>query len=428
MIKNYFKIARRNLERNKSYALINVAGLALSMTCTILIFVLVKHHLSFDNFHRESDRIYRIVTEMHRETIAFNESVPAPLGKVFRDEHTFGEITARIVNPLNTLITIEKGNEVVKIKEENGLAFAENDFFEIFNFPLLQGDKNSVLSAPNTAIITQNIANKYFGKEDAIGKQFMFDNRIIFTVTGILKNLPTNTDRKTEIYVSYITLPQYDDWLSSDDSWGGIDGDMQCYTRLRPNILPSQVENALAPYVKKYRPESKNVHHYKLQPLSDIHFSALYGGPMEKKNLWILSIIGLFLIVTASVNFINLATAQALKRSKEVGLRKVLGGLKAQLYWQFIAETAIISSVAILLSIMLSYFLLPFANQYFDSQIELSILNDKYLLPFIIAMSVVVTFLAGSYPGLILAGFQPVVALKGKLSQQNIGGFNPHCS
>jgi ABC-type antimicrobial peptide transport system permease subunit len=199
---------------------------------------------------------------------------------------------------------------------------------------------------------------------------------------------------------------------------------MQCYTLLRPGVTVAQAENAMAPYVKKYRPTSKNVHHYKLQPLADVHFSPNYGGPMEKRNLWILSIIGLFLIVTACVNFINLATAQALKRSKEVGVRKVLGGIKGQLFWQFISETAIISAIGIVIAIVLSFLILPFANDFFKSQMVLNLFSDSQLVLFIIALGVVVTFFAGSYPGLILAGFQPVIALKGKLSHQNIGGFN----
>ena len=424
MLKNYFKIAIRNLQRNKVYALINVMGLALSMSCGILIFALVKHHLSFDNFHPNSDRIYRIVTEQHRDNISYTNSVPNPLGKAFRNDYTFGEKVARICTFDEQLITVKQGNEIKKFKDEQGVAFTEPEFFDIFNYPLLQGDKKTLLAEPNTAIMTEKTAKKYFGDENPINKTFKLDNRIEFKVTGILKDLPANTDIRTEIYASYPTLKAYNEWFASDDSWGGIASPMQCFALLRPGVSAAQVEKVMPAYVKKYRPTSKNVHHYKFQPLAEVHFDARYNGPMEKRNLWILSFIGLFLIITACVNFINLATAQALKRSKEVGVRKVLGSFRLQLFWQFIAETGIISILGAGLAIVFCYATLPYVNSWFDSQISINMVGDWQLMLFIASLIVVVTLFSGSYPGLILAGFQPVLALKGKLSQQNIGGFN----
>ncbi|MEO7694695.1 MAG: FtsX-like permease family protein [Chryseolinea sp.] len=177
-------------------------------------------------------------------------------------------------------------------------------------------------------------------------------------------------------------------------------------------------------YVKKHRPASKNVHHYKLLPLKNMHFDAQYGGPMGKQDLWILSVVGLFLIATACVNFINLATAQALRRSKEVGVRKVLGSQKIQLFWQFIFETAIITGIGVVVAIGLFYVILPYANNLFNIQMEVNLLADYLLAEFILALSITITFLAGYYPASVLAQFQPVAALKGKLTQQNIGGFN----
>lgn len=424
MLKNYLKIAIRNLQRNKVYASINVLGLALSMSCGILIFALVKHHLSFDNFHNNSNRIYRIVTEQHRDNISYTFSVPNPLGKAFRNDYTFGEKVARICTFDEQLITVKQGNEIKKFKDEEGVAFTEPEFFEIFNYPLLQGDKKTVLSEPNTAIMTERAAKKYFGDENPINKTFKLDNRIEFKITGVLKDLPNNTDRKTEIYASYPTLKSFNEWSASDDSWGGISSQMQCFVLLRQGISPAQVEKVMPAYVKKYRPTAKNVHHYKFQPLAEMHFDARYSGPMDKKNLWVLSFIGLFLIITACVNFINLATAQALKRSKEVGVRKVLGSLRMQLFWQFISETGLITIVGASVAIVLAFIALPYVNTWFNSQISINVIGDWQLMLFIVSLIVVVTLFSGSYPGLILAGFQPVLALKGKLSQQNIGGFN----
>lgn len=424
MLKNFFKISWRNLVKNKAYTFINVAGLALSMACGILIFTLVKYHLSFDNFHANSDRIYRFVTEQHRDNVNYAGSVPPAFGKAFRADHPFGEATARIATFDGEFVTINTGTEIKKFKEAIGVSFTEPEFFDIFNFPLVQGDKKTVLSEPNTAIITQKTAEKYFGKENPLGKTISLENRIPFKITGVLKNLPANTDQKVEIFLSWPTLKSFNGWISSDDAWGGITSSLQCFTRLRPNVTPSQVEKVLPAYVKKYRPTSKNVHVYKLQPLAEMHFDARYGGVMEKRNLWIISFIGIFIIITACVNFINLATAQALKRSREVGVRKVLGSMRGQLFWQFISETALVTVLGVVVAIGIALLVLPYVNTLFHAQMSIHILTDASLLFFMLVLAVLVTFLAGSYPGVILSRFQPIAALKGKISSQHIGGFN----
>ncbi len=425
MFKNYFKISWRNLSKNKAYTFINVSGLALSMACGILIFTLIQYHLSFDDFHKDSSRIYRFVTEAHRDVVNYNASVPPPLAKAFRTDYTFGEETANIVNLNGEFVTVKAGNDIKTFKEEAGFSFTEAGYFNIFNFPLLSGDKKTMLAQPNTAVITQRVAEKYFGRENPVNKMFNLEGRVPVKVTGVLANLPANTDQKAEIFISYATLKPYGNgWFMKDDSWGGISTELQCFVKLRPGVSAAEVEKALPAFVTKFRPKNRNVHHYKLQPLADVHFNARYGGVMEKRNLWILSFIALFIIVTACVNFINLATAQALKRSKEVGVRKVLGGMRSQLFWQFIGETALITAIGLAAAIGLSLLLLPYVNTLFSTQMDINIFTNVRLLLFLIGLVLVVTFFAGSYPGLILARFQPVAALKGKISGQNIGGFN----
>ncbi|NII28788.1 FtsX-like permease family protein [Pseudoflavitalea sp. X16] len=423
MIKTYFRIAWRNLVRNKTYSFLNVMGLALSITCGILIFSLAQYHLSFDNFHKDSSRIYRFVTEQHRDEVSYAASVPPSFGKAFRDDYSFGEQVARIATFENELISIQSGESIKKFKEPTGPAFAETPFFDIFNLPLGRGDIKTALAEPNTAVITENIARKYFGNEDPLNKVFRLSNTTDIKITGVLKDLPVNTDLRSEIYISWPTLTSYNNWFASDNAWGGISTQIQCFVRLRPGISPLQVEKVLPAYVKKYRPTSKNVHHYKLQPLSEMHFDGRYGGAMEKRNIWILSFIGLFLIITACVNFINLATAQALRRSKEIGIKKVLGSRRWSLFWQFIAETALITITATMVAIGLSYPLLPLVNEWFHTSMSINLLGDWQLWVFIPVLGALVTFLAGSYPGLVLSGFRPIMALKGKLSIQHIGGF-----
>lgn len=396
----------------------------MSMACCVLIFTLIKYHLGFDNFHKDSGRIYRFVTEQHRDEISYAASVPPPFGKAFRNDYNFAEQVARTVISRNALVSIKQGEEVKKFKEKEGAAFTEPEFFEIFNFPFLQGNKKTALAEPYTAVITENLARKYFGTTNAINKTFRFENRMDFKITGILKDIPVNTDLKSEVYLSWATLKSQNEWYASDDAWGGISTELQCFTRLRPNVTTAQIEKLLPAYVTKYRPKSKNVHHYKLQPLAEVHFDGRYGGVMEKRNLWILSFIGLFLIITACVNFINLATAQALKRAKEVGIRKVLGSLRGQLFWQFIAETSLITIIASVAAIGLAYLALPDVNEWFKTQMTIPVFSDPLLIIFLPLLALMVIFLAGSYPGLILSRFRPVSALKGKLSQQHIGGFN----
>jgi len=388
------------------------------------MFTLVKYHLSFDNFHRDASRIYRFVTEQHRDDISYAGSVPPAFGKAFRNDYAFAEKVARVVTYHDALINIEDGNELKKYKEKEGVGVAEPEFFDIFNFPFLQGDKKTALIEPNTAVLTERLAKKYFGNAEAIGKTFKLENKTLFKVTGVIKDIPVNTDLKSEIYASWATMKSLNEWFADDNAWGGISTELQCFTRLRPNISTAQVEKLLTAYVTKYRPKSKNVHHYKLQPLSEVHFDSRYGGVMEKRNLWVLSFIGLFLIITACVNFVNLATAQALRRAKEVGIRKVLGSLRGQLFRQFVAETGVITIIATVVAIGIAYLVLPYVNTWFKTQMTIHLFTDIQLLLFIPLLILVVTFLAGSYPGLVLSRFQPVAALKGKLSRQNLAGFN----
>jgi putative ABC transport system permease protein len=424
MLKNYFKIALRNLQRSRTYALINILGLGLGITCAILIFMLVRYHLSFDNFHANKDRIYRVITEFHNEDVSREGAVPTPLGKAIRNDFAFAEKTARLVTYDDQLISLLGSKDNKKFEEESGVAYVEPDFFDIMNFPLLEGDKNTVLSEPNSAIITEKLAKKYFGRANAIGQVIRINNETNYKIAGILKDLPVNTDRNQEIYLPWENLKDENPWLAKDDSWMGVYSGSNCFILLKKGVNQATVERALPAISKKYyQPKDASGWQFKLQSLSDIHFNAELGGYMEKKNLWALSLIGIFLIVTACVNFVNLATAQALSRSKEIGVRKVLGSLKSQLFWQFISETALITFFSLLIGLILSYLTLPFVNELFKAHLTISLISDVSLILFLLGLAVIVTFFSGSYPGLILAGFQPILALKGKVSPKSAGGF-----
>lgn len=425
MFSNYFKIAWRNLKRNKSYAFINIVGLSLGIACSILIFVLVTYHLSFDTFHANKDRVYRVVTEWHDGEINYSPAAPSPLGKAIRTEFTFAEKTARVIQYDNVLISIQGEKEVKKFKEKSGAAFVEPAFFDILHFPLLYGNKNSMLKNPNSAIVTEKIAKKYFGDKEPIGQIIRFENKVSFTITGILKDIPSNTDRPQEIYLSYDNLKDYNNWLAGDSSWGGVYSGSQVFTLLKPGVTAASANAQLKSLIKKYySSRDQNIWRFRLQPLADIHFNPDLGGYADKKYLWALSCIAAFLIITACVNFINLATAQALNRSKEIGIRKVLGSLRTQLFWQFIAETALITMFAVVLAYVVAEITLPFLNDLFETDITLRLFANWQLPVFLLGISLLVIFFSGSYPGLVLSRFQPVAALKSKLSQRHIGGFS----
>ncbi|SEJ20259.1 duplicated orphan permease [Dyadobacter koreensis] len=421
MFSNYFKVALRKLSRHKSYTVINVVSLSLGIACAILIFTLVKYHLSFDHFHANEDRIYRIYTELHKEKVTYSTGVPNPMGEAFRSGYSVAEKVGRIafVNKRVVSLSPEK-------KFEEDLAFADPEFLDIFDFPLIEGSSQTALQEPNTALITDRIAKKYFGNQDPIGQLLHIDESLVVRITGVLRNLPATTDFRSEIYLPFASLKDHSPWMVEKDWWLGYNKEMQCFVRLKPGVSADMVDSKILRDIadKHYDKEMAKQFHFKLQPLSDVHFNPKLRGYTEKKNLWTFALIGLFLVATACVNFINLATAQALGRAREIGVRKVLGSQRAALFWQFITETGIITALALLIALGLTYLALPFINNWFSIALIVNPLTDTYLLAFLLGILLIVIFCSGAYPGLILARFQPVLALKGKLSQRSVGGFS----
>ncbi|MDI3321708.1 ABC transporter permease [Pinibacter soli] len=428
MLKNYFKIAWRNLTRNRAFTIINVLGLTLGVACCILIYTLIMHHLSFDNFHNNKDRIYRVVSEYHDgDESGYNQGLTSPVGKAIRNTTTFAEQVARVISFDNELISLPKEKEVKKFQEPRGIAFAEPSFFSILNYPLVMGNQNTILSSPNAAVITQKLAKKYFGSEEAaMNKTIRIENKTDFIITGILKDLPNNTDRHQEIYVSYANLKDYSEWMADDaNSWQGTYSECHCFVLLKKGITPAVANAALAGIVANhYNGREAKARKFTVQPLADIHFDTKYDANTDKKYLWALALIAVFLITTACVNFINLATAQALNRAKEIGIRKVLGSMRSQLFWQFIVETLIITLFAFCLAYWIAKTTVPYLNNLLHVEMELTFFNNYKLLLFLPLLLLIVVFLSGSYPGLVLARFQPALALKSKLSQKHIGGFS----
>jgi predicted permease len=421
MFKNYFKIAWRNLQNRKEFAIINILGLALGFGCSILVFLFVSYHLSYDNFHKNPDRIYRVVTEMHTDDIEYISGVPPGFAKTFRNDYDYAGKVAKIAKGYNKVIEVETNDNTLRLKQN--VIFPEEDFFQIFNFPLLDGSNNISLQEPNTAIVTEETARKLFGEENAIGKTFRMDKKEAIRITGILRDLPNTTLIKGDIFVSFKTLANYDKLLASE-TWSGINPQIQTFVLLKPNQDVAQIETVFRDLVNTHRPDSQNDHHYKLQPLADVHFNPTYGGDTDAKTLWTFSLIGFFLLVMACINFINIATAQSVHRSKEIGIRKVLGGNRGQLFWQFLAETFMIAFAALFIGVVLSVFALPYLNTIFNLEISYEDLLSTRFLTFSVILLVAVSLLSGSYPGILLARILPILALKQKLVQTKTGGLN----
>ena len=418
MFKNYLKIAWRNLTKRKVFTLINVVGLAIGFGSCILIYLFLNFNLSFDTFHENSDRIYRVTTEQVTDEKGYDRSVPPGFANVFKGQYDYAQNTAKIAEFDGLLVDFEKGQTPQKLKQD--IAFAEADFFKIFTFPLVNGTNNIELEAPNTAVLTKALARKMFGKTDVVGNTFVLENDKTIQITGVLKDFPKTSFLKTELFISFENVGDIFEF-AAEEHWGGIASNLQTFTLLKPDQKVSQIETALEELPKKYRPESRNKHTYKLQPLVDMHLNPNYDG-INPTLLWIFGIIGLFLIVIASINFINISTAQAFYRSKEIGIRKVLGGQKNQLFWQFLSETFIDSLFAMILGFVLAVLVLPSFNVLFELQLEI---GDALQIQFFLFLGVVllaVAFLSGSYPGILMSRIIPVLALKGKLSHRSTGG------
>ncbi|SFW13192.1 ABC-type antimicrobial peptide transport system, permease component [Sinomicrobium oceani] len=421
MIKNYFKIAWRNIRKRKSVALINILGLALGFSCAILIFLFIQFHLTFDNFHKDSDRIYRFVSEVHRDHIAYKSTVPPALPNVFKNDYNYAEKVAKIIDRGEQLITVNSGATPQRYKPRT--AFVEPDFFRIFNFPLIDKDFSDELTAPNTAIITREMAKKLFGDTSPINQTFIWDNKDTIRVTGVLKDLPKNTLINSRVFISFKTLQTSDrtSWIATE-SWTGTATSLQCFTLLRLNQDPLKIEQEMKKWPAKYHPEPVSTEdHYKLQPFPDIHFDSRYSNSINIKLLWILGAIGFFLILIACINFINISAAQSVYRSKEVGVRKVLGSFKDQLFRQFLTETFLITLIALIIGFGLSVLFLPFFNNTFNLSLSKNGLINFRFAGFIAILLIGVAILAGSYPGIILARIAPVLALKRKLTQSDTG-------
>jgi ABC-type antimicrobial peptide transport system permease subunit len=428
MLKNYFRISFRNLRRNKGYTIINILGLSIGIAICLLIFLVINFESGFDNFHKNKDRIYRILTEYHHadsKEIFYGRAVPFAFPPVIRSIRGVQESTPVFSNnDVQIVIPGIDNNASKKFKEEHGVFYTTPGFFKIFDFPLISGSYET-LADPNNALVTKSIAEKYFGDwKDAIGKTIKINNSYTIKVNGVLADVPSNTGFPLKVVISYGT-GFTNQFLHSTD-FDGTSSANGCYVLLSPNVSGSGFNRQLSAYSKKLKsPENKDVQ--VAQPLEEVHFDTQAGDYSGKtisrkliNGLWM---IGAFILLIACVNFINLSTAQAVNRAKEVGVRKVLGSNKWQLKLQFLSETFLIVLASVVLSLIFAIIVLPYINRLLELSIGVNREIGISILLFLLITTVSVTLLAGFYPSIVLSGFNPINALKSKLTAKASKGF-----
>lgn len=426
MISNYLKIAFRKLAKHRDYAILNVLGLGLSVGCSILIFMLVRHHLSFDNFHKDANRIVRVVMDVKTETNLPMSGVPAPMAKTLRLECPILEKTSIRMGEDEVLIAVSRPDNIGhdKYKEKNKFAWIDPDYVDILNLPLLQGDA-AALSEPNTVLLSEKLAVKYFGKSSPLGKTIRVDNETDLRVVGILQDLPKNTDYPQEILASWATIKNVPRLSRSADEWGGARGGGFCLGLLAKGHKIEELDAVMADFTQKHpHPESAELFKYKAKSMTGLHFDTDYGFGMNINYLWALGFIGLFLLLTACVNFINMATAQALTRMREVGVRKSLGSTRGQLFWQFMSETGLIVLTALVIGFLLAWLALPYLNTWINTDLEIDRPMLATLVVFSSILGIILTFLAGFYPAFMQARFNPVASMKSASELPKGSGFS----
>ena len=425
MLKNYILTAYRSLTRNGEYASINIIGLAISIASCVILFYIVRYELSFDSFHANTKKIFRIVNQAPLEGgIDYGQGIPAPLPDAVRlDFPEISQVGTIFSIPGSQIDIIDENSsgEQTKFMEERGVFFAEPQFFNIFDFGWLHGSAVS-LNEPNSAVLTQETAEKYFGNwKDAIGKSIEYRNNFVLKITGILKNIPPNSDFPLKVVISFKTRGQ------ENSSWGSITSRRQCYILLDDEAQASNIQNLMAAFARKHHGQgSNNQTQYVLQPLSEVHFDDRFGNfnnrTVSKLNLTWFGLIGFLLMITASINFVNLTVAQVMKRSKEVGIRKVLGSSRWQLAGQFIGEATLLLMVSSMLAMVLTELILPPLRPILNLPDQFRPASTFEVIVFLVVVSTVIIGLSTIYPARVMGALKPVQALKSKISLQTVGG------
>jgi putative ABC transport system permease protein len=420
MIRNYFKVAIRNLIRHRNFTVVNLLGLTLGITCAMFIYLIASYEVSYDQYHNKAERIYRVNTGSPGGE--FDMGSPQGLAPVLRDEFTAFDEVAVIykLNPEKTQITVN-----TEMFRENQTFFVQPQFFHLFDFQWRKGNPDNALGAPNKAAVSESVAEKHFNG-NAMGKVFRVNNSEEYVVSGIFADPPVNTDFPVHIALSHATLEKNKEAFNSEHLDGGTNSYYQTYVSLKEGFdiawLPATFKSMVEKHIGKERAKSLA---FEVQPLSDIHFNLdnFNKRTISKSTIQSLHIIGIFILAIACINFINLASAQSVKRSKETGIRKTLGSSRFNLIFQFLGETFVLTLASVLLSWILVGQLVSFSKNLTDIPLSPEVLTQPRTLLTMAGILVVVTLLSGFYPAFILSGYKPVAALKNNTTSSAKGLF-----
>ncbi|MBI1770751.1 MAG: ABC transporter permease [Bacteroidetes bacterium] len=409
MIKNYLLVTLRNLLRNKAFSLINIAGLAFGISCSLIIFLWVSDELSMDAFHAKKDRLYKILenqTYSGGQMYTFS-STPGPMAPALKERFPEIERATRITWPERRLFQFGE-----KSFYEEG-RFVDQDFILMHSYPLTKGDINSCLKDNHSIVISQKMADKFFGDQDPIGNAFVMDSGESFNVTGLLKEIPSASSLQFDFLIPFEWyFNKNKNWLAS---WGN--NNIRTNILLREKTDPKLIDEKLRHEINNHTEESKNTDLF-IQPLKDSYLYGKFengkqaGGRIEYVRIFFG--VGILVLIIASINFMNLTTARSTKRAKEVGLRKTVGAVKAQLAFQFMAESMMMVILSSVLAIGISYLMLPLFNEIAGKKISLDLLTSQSII--VLASVVIFTgLISGSYPALYISGFNPARVLKGQM-------------
>ena len=426
MLKNYLKITFRNLLKNKGYTSINILGLTLGIASALIITMTINYELGFDQFHTNKDNIYRVVRHSNNASgTSTQPNVTYPLA---------GALRVQLQHLKDNISGIHyHGEDQIEVGDKKGfedhIVFADPQFFQIFDFPVLSGNPVKDLKDSGKAFITPGIAKKYFGEDSPIGKQIKLAGEIELEIVGLLNESYENSHLKMNIAVSYSSFNKSFIGGFSIDEWG-INMSGYAYLNLPNSNDVEVVQRSLELLAKeKYNIEDgEEATSFRLQALEDIHFNKDYANStfeaIDESYIFILSCIGVFILIIACVNFVNMSTALATKRAKEVGMRRTLGAGKLELIAQFMGETFIITLLALALALAVVERLLPHINTFLQKTLSLNLFSDAIMLTSVLLLLVFVTIAAGLYPSIVLANYQPVYALKIKLNSPQKKGFS----
>jgi putative ABC transport system permease protein len=426
MLKTNFIIAYRNFIRNKVFSLINVLGLAIGISSSLVIFLIVHYDFNFDKFENNRGQLYRVVTESKfYASLLHDPGVPSPMAAAVKKEVSGLEevIGFHQYNGDPKVTVSKKDNEKsYRIRHQSGVIWADKSYFKMVPYEWLAGSRQMALEEPFRVVLTAERAKIYFPSASfasMIGKQITYDDSIVATVSGIVKDLPQSTDFIFKEFISQSTIPATE--LKQNyrwDDWNSINGGTQLFVRFSPGASIKNIESQFQSLKKKYaaNTDPNSVQNFRLQPFEDIHFSPIYqtfgDHQASKPILYGLLAVAAFLLLLASINFINLTTAQAAQRAKEIGVRKTLGSSRKQLMGQFLTETFFISFISLIISILLTPVLLKIFSDFIPADLHFDLLHQPYLIIFGILLTTVVALLAGFYPALVLSRFKPVLVLK----------------